>query len=80
MLRTTLRNKLFYRHYYITDRQALIIKENRARVAQSVERVAFNHNVQGSSPCSGGCFFSFFHSYTKNIMIEAISKVTYIYV
>ena len=24
-----------------------------ARIAQSVERVAFNHNVQGSSPCSG---------------------------
>ncbi len=33
------------------------MKEKYARVAQSVERVAFNHNVQGSSPCSGGCFF-----------------------
>ena len=31
-----------------------------ARVAQSVERVAFNHNVQGSSPCSGVTYVFFF--------------------
>ena len=29
-----------------------------ARVAQLVERQAFNLNVQGSSPCSGEYFFS----------------------
>ena len=28
-----------------------------ARVAQLVERQAFNLNVQGSSPCSGGTIF-----------------------
>jgi hypothetical protein len=50
------RTKFFCCNYYITDRQAIIIKEKHARVAQSVERVAFNHNVQGSSPCSGGRF------------------------
>ena len=31
-----------------------------ARVAQLVERQAFNLNVQGSSPCSGESFFLLF--------------------
>ena len=36
-----------------------------ARVAQLVERQAFNLNVQGSSPCSGGTRFFSFWSETK---------------
>ena len=36
-----------------------------ARVAQLVERQAFNLNVQGSSPCSGGTIFFFFLIWNK---------------
>ncbi len=39
------------------NRSELFMKAKSARVAQSVERVAFNHNVQGSSPCSGDYYF-----------------------
>ncbi len=63
-----IKESFFLRNYYITGRQALKKKEKPARVAQSVERVAFNHNVQGSSPCSGGCFFSF-HLKNNDIII-----------
>ncbi len=68
VLRFALKNTFFLRNYYITGRQTLIKKEKPARVAQSVERVAFNHNVQGSSPCSGDCFFSF-HLKNNDIII-----------
>ncbi len=40
---------------------------HQARVAQSVERMAFNHDVRGSSPLAGE---------TRNIYF---SKINYIY-
>ena len=40
-----------------------------ARIAQSVERVAFNHNVQGSSPCSGVTSF-----FLSSILLLRIQK------
>ena len=46
-----------------------------ARVAQSVERVAFNHNVQGSSPCSGVTQFSFFSTFKHMIASKKNSSV-----
>jgi hypothetical protein len=45
---------------YVIDKRNIVAKEKQARIAQSVERVAFNHNVQGSSPCSGGALFYLF--------------------
>ncbi len=50
---------LYYWNSYVTSVWDVFLKEKQARVAQSVERVAFNHNVQGSSPCSGDYFFYF---------------------
>ena len=38
-----------------------------ARVAQLVERQAFNLNVQGSSPCSGDKFFTHTYYWIQNI-------------
>ena len=52
-------NELILWHCCITDREILKVTEKHARVAQSVERVAFNHNVQGSSPCSGVTYVFF---------------------
>ena len=37
-----------------------------ARVAQLVERQAFNLNVQGSSPCSGEFVFAIFDTFLLN--------------
>ena len=44
--------------HFINFQFSLIIQQ--ARVAQLVERQAFNLNVQGSSPCSGDTTFKFF--------------------
>ena len=61
-----------------------ITSSKSARVAQLVERQAFNLNVQGSSPCSGGTIFFLFLSETKwrlgivtfiNIRIKLISEI-----
>ena len=45
-----------------------------ARVAQSVERVAFNHNVQGSSPCSGVPIFPFFFRSAFPFLISRLQQ------
>ena len=43
------------------DSSNFILSIKSARVAQLVERQAFNLNVQGSSPCSGGTIFFLFN-------------------
>ena len=39
---------------------SILVIRRSARVAQLVERQAFNLNVQGSSPCSGEIFLAIF--------------------
>ncbi len=52
-----------YCNSYVTNRQNVFVKEQQARIAQSVECVTCNYKAQGSSPCSGDC--SYFLLYLK---------------
>ena len=56
----------------------LVIKRQRAWLAQSVERWTFNPTVAGSSPASGLIFFSLFQAaFIQKVVVEGkLDRVT----